>query len=456
MSIFKAYLNAAFVPRRQRSPERAAKPVDHYSRRVWIWATVLLLWISNVAFAHGPGDDQSPLGVPAAGNEAGGTGMFVDEMLGRSLEAVRAMMEKNQFKEAAARLEALEARSDKYNRYENAILHQTLGYVYASMNDYAQAAESFEEALAFKALPKAAALAMMQNLGQLYIATEQYDKGITTLENWMGQAGHGDIPAQLRVLLGNAYLHKQDYAKAAAQLRQAVAGTQHPDKAWLQLLAATYQEWGHYAEAAEALQQGVALYPEEKTFWRQLAAAYRQLHDDNKAAAVLALSCNAGLCEAADIAYLAKLYLYLGAPDKSAGLLDAALRDGRMQGDEEDWLLLAQSWQQARELDKAEQGYIEAAKRATTSGTADFRLGQIYAQQEKWPAAAAALAESLKKGHLSSPGHAQLMLGVSHYYLGHTQQALTAVEAATHYSDVEKEARRWLQQLRATPMAARN
>jgi tetratricopeptide (TPR) repeat protein len=111
---------------------------------------------------------------------------------------------------------------------------------------------------------------------------------------------------------------------------------------------------------------------------------------------------------------------------------------------------MAQSWQQARELDKAEQGYIEAAKRAKSSGTADFRLGQIYVQQERWRPAVAALSEALRKGQLSNPGRAQLMLGVSHYYLGETEQASTAVEAAIRYPDTEKEARHWLRQLRAT------
>lgn len=412
-----------------------------------------LLCAVNAAFAQGPGEDRPSPEPSTGGGESGAAEVFVGEVLGRALGAIHTLMEKNQYKEAVARLEALDARSESYNRYENAVLHQTLGYAYAAMNEYPEAAEAFEEALSFKTLPKDAAFAVMQNLGQLYIATEQYDKGIAALENWMAQAGGNAVPATMRVLLGNAYLHKQDYAKAAAQLKQAVAGADHPDKTWLQLLAATYQQWGHYAEAADVLQQSVALYPEEKALWGQLAAAHRQLHDDNKAAAALALSCNAGLCEPADIAYLARLYLYLGAPSKSADLLDAALRDGRMKDDEDDWLLLAQSWQQARELDKAEQGYIEAAKRAKTSGNADFRLGQIYVQQEKWQAAAAALAEALKKGQLSSPGRAQLMLGVSYYYSGHGEQALTAVEAATRYPDAEKEARRWLQQLRNTAVA---
>lgn len=416
-----------------------------------LFSGLIMLGISAVAFGHGEGEPD--LGGVTPGEGSGETGMFISESLGRTLGNIRSLMDKNQYQEAVNRLETLEQRSDSYNRYENAVVHQTLAYAYASINDYAQATEAFAEALSFKALSRESTLAVMQNLGQLYIVTEEYEKGITILENWMALAQPKDIAPHMRVLLGNAYLHQKDYAKAVAQLKQAVTEVDQPNKTWLQILASTYQQWGHYGEMAEVLQQAVIIYPEEKAFWQQLVAAYRQANDDKQAAAALALSCNAGLCDEKDITYLARLYLYLGAPVSAAHLIDAALRDGRMPDEADNWKLLAQSWQQARETDKATTAYIEAAKRTKISGDADYRLGQIYVQQEKWQPAAAALAEALRKGQLSSVGRAQLMLGVSHYYLGHTEQALTAVEAAVRYPDVEKEARRWLQQLRAMPAA---
>jgi tetratricopeptide (TPR) repeat protein len=175
------------------------------------------------------------------------------------------------------------------------------------------------------------------------------------------------------------------------------------------------------------------------------------MNDDNSRCGT-ALSCDAGICEAKDITYLARLYLYLGAPAEAAPLVEAALSDGRPAEGADSWMLLAQSWQQARDMDKAARAYIEAAKRTKASGDADIRLGQIYIQQEKRQAAAAALTGALKKGRLSTPGPAQLMLGVAQYYLGHHKQAVAAVETASRYPNVEKEAKRWLRQLR-TAMA---
>jgi tetratricopeptide (TPR) repeat protein len=410
------------------------------------WGCVMLC-MAGTASGHGAGEAQ-PSFDASAGAAADTADMFMSEPLSRQLDAVRALMEKDQYREAVARLEAMDARSDSYNRYENAILHQTLGYAYASIDDYAKAAAAFEEALSFKALPGEAARAVMGNLGQLYIATERYDKGIAVLEDWMAGAKPAEIAPQMRLLLGNAYLHQGAYAKAAAQVKQAVTAAEHPDKSWFQLLASVYQQWGHYDEMADALQQAVAAYPGEKAFWQQLAGAYRLAHQDKKAAAVLALACDTGICDDNDKIYLARLYLYLGAPLKSAHLIQTGIDDGSLAGDADQWLLLAQSWQLAREPDRAVTAYTEAAKRSKDSGDADLRLGQIYVQQERWQAAAGAFSTALKKGHLTNPGRAHLLLGVAQFYLGQPQQAAASLSKAAEYKDVEKQARRWLAQIR--------
>ncbi len=404
---------------------------------------------AGIAHAHGVGGEQPSFDTAGTGGgDGGGAGMFISEQLSRQLAVVRGMMEKNQNKEAIARLEAMEARSDSYNRYENAILHQTLAYAYATLNDYPKAAETFEEALSFKALPREATLSVMQNLGQLYIVTERYAKGIAVLEAWMTRAKPKEISPRMRVLLGNAYFHQRDYANAVAQLTKAIDAGDHPDKSWFQLLAAVDQQWGRYDAMADVLQQAITVYPAEKSLWQQLSAAYRQLHQDNKAAAVLALACDAGLCDDKEKVYLARLYLYVGAPLKSARLLQAGLKDGGLAGDADQWLLLAQSWRQAREPDKAAAAYMEAARHSPDSGEADFQLGQIDMQQSRWQAAADAFSRALQKGKLTVPGRAHLMLGVARYYLGQRDAALPSLEAAAGYKNTEKEAREWLQHLR--------
>ena len=411
---------------------------------------IAMLAAIDVAYAHGPGEEgASSLGAAATGESTGESGLFVSEQFSRRMAGIRDLMDKNKNKQAIARLEDMDTRSKSYNRYENAILHQTLGYAYAMSNDYAKAIAAFEEVLSYKALPQDATFAVMQNLGQLYIATEKYDKGIAMLEDWIAHARPQAISPQMRVLLGNAYFHQRDYGKAAAQVKQAIAGVQHPDKSWFQLLAGIDQQSGRLAEQVSALKQAIDAYPAENAFWQQLAGAYRQMHDDKRAAAVIALACNAGLCDGKEKRFLAEIYLYIGAPVKSARLIEAALKDGSLTGEAGDWMLLASSWQQARELDKAESAYVEAAKRSKSSGAADFALGQINLQRQKWQAAADAFARALEKGKLSSRGRAHLLLGITQYYLGHRAEAQKSLETSLNYPDVEKEARHWLKLMRS-------
>lgn len=409
---------------------------------VWMLAMV------GVTYAHGPGDEAPDAAAATGAGPGAQDDVFVSELIGRQLAMARALMEKGKYLEAIRHLEAMRTRSRAYDRYENAILQQTLGYAYASRNDYAKAAAAFGKALSFKALPQEATLALMQNLGQLYIAIEHYDRGIAMLEDWMTRVPSTAVAPQTRVLLGNAYFRQKDYAKAAAQLRQAIAAVKRPDSSWYQLLAGVEQQWGRYAELVDVLQEAVAAYPEEKVFWQQLAAAYRQRHADKKAASVLALACRRGLCNARDQVYLAQLYLFLGIPLKSAQVLQAALKDDALGARAQPWLLLAESWQQALAFDKAETAYREAAKRSKDDGTPDYRLGHLYVQQERWQPAAEAFDRALRQGHLASPGRARLLLGVSLLYLGHRSEAAKALEAAARDSDVTAEARRWLRQAR--------
>ncbi len=404
------------------------------------------------AYAHGPGDESQDIAAPGGSDQGAETDMFVSELIARQLAAARTLLDKGRTQEAIHHLEAMEAESRAYNRYENAILHQTLGYAYASADKYAKAADAFKEALSFKAMPDETTLAVMQNLGQLYIATEQYDRGITVLEQWMARARPAQVAPQLRVLLGNAYFHQKDYSKAAAQVQQAIKDVKQASRSWYQLLAAIDQQWGQLGKMAQTLQRAITAYPDEKEFWQQLAAAYRQDHDDKRAAAVLALACRRGLCGAEDKVYLARLYLFLGVPLKSAQVMRDALRDDALAAGAQPWILLAESWQQARELDNAARAYREAVKRAKDDGSASYRLGQLYVQQEKWQAAADAFTGALRQEHLSEPGRARLLLGISQWYLGHPRQAAEALVAAQHDPKVKAEARRWLAQIRRSPV----
>ena len=76
----------------------------------------------------------------------------------------------------------------KLNSHEEALVHQTFGYLYSSREQYGRSITSFEKALALEGLPDSAQLNTQFNLGQLYMLESNYDKGIATLLEWFDQA----------------------------------------------------------------------------------------------------------------------------------------------------------------------------------------------------------------------------------------------------------------------------
>src|SRR5690606_18720351 len=112
--------------------------------------------------------------MPAAcdAEETGGT---MSEGTYRVLERAIEDMNNDLFADAERRLLDISGRSEGFER---ATIYQTLGFVYAQQEQLGKALEAFEEALAVGALQRKAHEDLMFNVGQIYIADEQYDKGI--------------------------------------------------------------------------------------------------------------------------------------------------------------------------------------------------------------------------------------------------------------------------------------
>ncbi len=72
--------------------------------------------------------------------------------------------------------------SVKQGSYEQAIVLRSLSSVYALKEQYKKAAEALSRCLNLKVLPESQEQQGLQNLGQLYMATEQYAKAIKTIE----------------------------------------------------------------------------------------------------------------------------------------------------------------------------------------------------------------------------------------------------------------------------------
>lgn len=399
----------------------------------------LALLAGLLAGAPAGARDERP---PPDSKEVEAVSRAVYEKLTRVQEA----MDAENWSAALSGLQAI-LTSGNLNSHEEAVVHQTLGYVHSAQERYPQAIAAFEKALALGGLPDSAQLNTRFNLGQLYMLEGRTEKGIAELEAWFREAENPSAPAYM--LLANAYAQKQDYRKAWTWAKPGLAKMDPPRESWIALAAQLNLQLEDYREAKRWLERLVNRWP-ARTYWLQLVAVYGKTNEPRKALVAMEMAQRQGfLREGRELVRLAQLYLLNEIPYKAGVLLEEGLRSGTIEKSRENYELLANAWTLAREYDKALSPLERAAERAG-DGKLWVRLGQLHVDAERWDAARGALRKGIAKGGLERPGEAQLLLGIALYQDGELDAARQAFEGATRDPKAAGAARQWLQSLQAS------
>jgi len=328
--------------------------------------------------------------------------------------------------------------------YEQAVVQQTLGYLYSSKGDYKKASQMFKKALDSKALPDKVSLDLQYNLGQLLLADDQYKKGVQVLEQWL--KNESSPPNSARVLLASAYYRLKQYNKAIEHIRIAVKKDKSPKEAWYQLWLSAHLELKQYKSAIKVLEILVSKYPYNKTYWSQLSSLYLQQNKDFTAVAVKMLAQRLELGDGKTLINLADMYRYLRVPYKSGQLLEKGLADGVIDSNYENLTKLADSWLAAKENDKAVV-VLEKLRGLDKSGQSDLKLGRVLFGMEKWQESEQALLSAQKKLSGSKVGTVALLLGMTQFHQEHLQQAKKYFLVATKYKNERNQAGQWLRHI---------
>ncbi len=379
------------------------------------------------------------------------SGLTVGEYAYEKLSKAQELLREEQYAEATEVLGSVAMK--KLNKHERALFYQTRAYLEASQEQWEPATRSFEASLADEALAPGALLTTRFNLAQIYMLLERYDDAATMLERWFAEAENPT--AQAHYVLGTAYALGKRYDKALAPAEKAVAMTDTPKEPWLQLLLTLYFDAQQYEKLATTLERLVMLYP-KKSYWLQLAAVYGQLGRDRKSLAVLQLAYEQGLLsEDSELRRLGQLYLYHELPYRAALVLEKGLEEGVIESDRKAWELLANSWIQARDYDRAIP-HLERAAELAEEGALFLRLGQLHLERERWSQAEKAFQQAVDRGGLDDEGSAWVLLGVSRLNAGRVERASRAFAKAQRYESTRESAGRWLKHVereRATAAA---
>ncbi|MDH5257856.1 MAG: hypothetical protein OEX07_07600, partial [Gammaproteobacteria bacterium] len=215
------------------------------------------------------------------------------------------------------------------------------------------------------------------------------------------------------------------------------------------LAAAIHFELELFRESVHLLQQAINSFPGEKDFWRQLAYVYREIGESENAIASLNLAYHSGLLNADDILLLSRLHLSQENSYKAAELVQNGLKNGIVPTNKNSISLLARSWRQARELEKAASSYATLAS-LEKNGEAYYQQAQVYLEMREWKLATTALENALDKGLDQDKGRAYLLLGVAQYELNQLDSAKRSLKFASNNEEVKKQAQQWLQQVKSS------
>jgi tetratricopeptide (TPR) repeat protein len=400
---------------------------------------LLLLAVLGLLFAANDNALGQTMEGSATGSAAAG---LLSDRVSRQLLKAQKYSDNNQYKEAQNLLESLV--KGRLNDYESAVVYQTLGYAYASLEDYPNTALAFEKSLSYGVLSKLAEQSLRLNLGQIYIAQDAYAKGTDILEKWLALEQGGT--SQVYELLAVGYYHLDHFDKAEFYLQKAIATTNRPNKTWYQMLVAVNFAQSDYIGAADVLQTAIQRFPKEPLFWQQLSYAYRQLDEDNKALAVLILANYLGLLDRDQSVLLAKYFAFQNLPIKAAQLIRKNIDRGKLDASEDNLLLLARSWLQAREPEQAA-AILKSICANAPNGKLHVFYAEVLTELRDWQTVVKTLMLGLKKGGIENSGQAHLLLGIAYFHLEQLSQAQQAFNQAMLDKRTKVSAGQWLDQI---------
>jgi tetratricopeptide (TPR) repeat protein len=365
----------------------------------------------------------------------------ISARLYKKLQKTEALIAKKSYSQAEKKLNALLA-DVKDKSYEKAVVLRSLSSVHALKGSYNKAANTLSKAVALAVLPKKQEQQAILNLGQLYMAAEQYSKAIRVIEPWLAKNPTPD--AQISALVANAYAQLKRYRKALPYIKRAIARTKKPAESWYQLNLALYYELNNYASAAKLLKKLIAVYPSKKQYWDQLASTYQQIKQYKKAVSIKHLAYKKGISRTEkDILGLVNLFLYVNSPYKAATLLKQGISSKKIKYTSKNWETLAHAWTMAKEFDRAVKA-LEIASNLNDKGSLYQQLGQIYVEQEQWGKAIQSFNKALSKGGLKNIGSTHLLLGMSYFEKKDNKRARRSFIKARQYSKNRKAANQWL------------
>ena len=334
---------------------------------------------------------------------------------------------------------------DELNSYELANVYNLMAFIYYSREDYAGALRAYENVIKQPDIPLAMEINTRYTVAQLHFVQENWREGISALLKWFDMSDNA--PANAYVLLAQGYYQLEDFPKALENVEIAIdlynEKGKTPKEQWYNLARFLYTEKGDIDRSMDVLEQLLTHYP-KKDYWVQLSYMYSEKENQVRQLGAMETAYVQDLLEKnGELRNLASLYLSQGVPYKAGKVLEQGFEDDIVEKNSKNYELMAGSWRQAQEIDKAIPA-MEIAASKSDSGELYSRLGSIYLDGEQFGKAIEAINKGLQRGGVKRPDSARLVLGMAHFNREEYDKAREAFEAAGRDERSEQYAEQWI------------
>jgi len=367
--------------------------------------------------------------------------------LGKPLKEAHDDLNAKKYADAITKLREAEGIPGK-TPYDQHLINDMLGFAYARIQNYAEAAKAWEAELDDGFTPQSEIPTRVRQLAEANYQIKNYDKAIE-FGNRAIKGGFAD--EELRTLVGQAYYLKGDWKNTLrfeeGLVDEKIKNGQTPKNESLQLILSACVKLNDSACETRALEKIVTYYP-KPDYWYQLLFTMRQQttgNDANTLQTYRLMSEVDVLKSPEDYTEMAQLALEAGSPGEAQRILEkgfakSVFTDPRAKSKNQ---RLLESAKKAAATDQASLQRIEKDADAAPTGAKNVGLGLAYFGYGQYDKAADAISKGLTKGGLRNESEARLLLGIAQLKAGHKEDATKSFHAVKGDASLERLANLW-------------
>lgn len=334
---------------------------------------------------------------------------------------------------------------NELNSYELANVYNLYAFIHYSREDYDKALQAYENVVKQVDIPLAMEINTRYTVAQLHFVQENWREGIAALLKWFDMSENA--PASAYILLAQGYYQLEDFPKSLENVEIAInmqtESGKTPKEQWWNLARFLYTDRGDVDSALDVLENLLTHYP-KKDYWIQLGYMYSEKSNEKRQLGSMETAYLQDMLDKdGEIRNLASLYLSQGAPYKAGRVMEKGFENEHVEDNSKNYELMAGSWRQAQEIQKAIPA-MEIAASKSDSGELYSQLGSVYLDGDQFDKAIAAIQKGLERGGIKRPDTARLVLGMAHFNREEYDSAREAFRAAGRDERSEQYAKQWM------------